>query len=381
MSGCKSFYRVSLLLVVAFVCSSNGIDIDVGCRAEKAKMDLDLMHLFLEVHKSCTSGGLWRNIQCESRNKCQCVYVDSGKPMFGVDNYTTKDKLDNISNCPIKSSERSQDTCIDPPVQYPCIAARTKYFFNRVSGSCEEVQGKSCFGFYTLQQCQDRCGVSKCEQPINNGNSCGTGGSGIRYRFDRIRQACAAFYYNGCGGNENRFRTKWGCEQDCRSKSQVTLKLSLRNPNQQYNLTLPQWIATKEHLKNGNVLDRTRFNSIKEHATSVVPLSQLDDTLRSVVTIEWKNPKAERICKLPAKTGMCRAYFRRWFYDYKSGICKEFIYGGCMANENNFVHKGDCEEMCLGVTTPKSLQSRSQKSPSTGGAVTENSKEIVWTYQ
>ena len=43
------------------------------------------------------------------------------------------------------------------------------------------------------------------------------------------------------------------------------------------------------------------------------------------------------------------AYFPRWYYDTNKGKCEPFIYGGCMANANNFKTKDKCEETCSGI--------------------------------
>ena len=55
------------------------------------------------------------------------------------------------------------------------------------------------------------------------------------------------------------------------------------------------------------------------------------------------------ICSLPKKPGLCMAYFPRWYYDTNKGKCEPFIYGGCMANANNFKTKDKCEETCSGI--------------------------------
>ncbi|KAF7632451.1 hypothetical protein Mgra_00008146 [Meloidogyne graminicola] len=39
-------------------------------------------------------------------------------------------------------------------------------------------------------------------------------------------------------------------------------------------------------------------------------------------------------CYLPKIVGPCKAYFTRWWFN--NGVCKEFIYGGCKGNDNNF---------------------------------------------
>lgn len=56
--------------------------------------------------------------------------------------------------------------------------------------------------------------------------------------------------------------------------------------------------------------------------------------------------KSETVCDLPADTGMCRGYFPKFYFDKSTGSCREFIYGGCGGNENNFERIDECEETC-----------------------------------
>ncbi|NXG39579.1 EPPI protein, partial [Dromaius novaehollandiae] len=41
-------------------------------------------------------------------------------------------------------------------------------------------------------------------------------------------------------------------------------------------------------------------------------------------------------CGLPAPTGRCAGYVRRFFYNGTAGECQAFLYGGCGGNPNNF---------------------------------------------
>uniref|UniRef100_A0A674MS54 BPTI/Kunitz inhibitor domain-containing protein n=1 Tax=Takifugu rubripes TaxID=31033 RepID=A0A674MS54_TAKRU len=48
-------------------------------------------------------------------------------------------------------------------------------------------------------------------------------------------------------------------------------------------------------------------------------------------------------CRLPMKVGSCRAAFPKFYYDVTNQSCRDFIYGGCEANANNFDSKEECE--------------------------------------
>lgn len=54
-----------------------------------------------------------------------------------------------------------------------------------------------------------------------------------------------------------------------------------------------------------------------------------------------KNP-----CHLPEAPGPCRALLRRYYFDTKSHHCKQFYYGGCHGNPNNFRTLGQCHARC-----------------------------------
>ncbi|KAG6445181.1 hypothetical protein O3G_MSEX003791 [Manduca sexta] len=55
---------------------------------------------------------------------------------------------------------------------------------------------------------------------------------------------------------------------------------------------------------------------------------------------------AGNICFLPLEVGVCRALFFRYGYDPAIKACKEFMYGGCQGNANNFKTLEECQEAC-----------------------------------
>uniref|UniRef100_A0A670K6L4 BPTI/Kunitz inhibitor domain-containing protein n=1 Tax=Podarcis muralis TaxID=64176 RepID=A0A670K6L4_PODMU len=51
-------------------------------------------------------------------------------------------------------------------------------------------------------------------------------------------------------------------------------------------------------------------------------------------------------CKLPKNVGRCKASFTRFFFNVETLKCEEFIFGGCKANENNFLNENECYQEC-----------------------------------
>ena len=52
------------------------------------------------------------------------------------------------------------------------------------------------------------------------------------------------------------------------------------------------------------------------------------------------------VCLLPPDPGPCEGYFPRFHFDPDTGDCREFIYGGCQGNDNNFKTREECVARC-----------------------------------
>jgi hypothetical protein len=51
-------------------------------------------------------------------------------------------------------------------------------------------------------------------------------------------------------------------------------------------------------------------------------------------------------CSMSPEHGPCGARLTRWHYDFSSGSCVSFSYGGCHGNVNNFVSEQACRRYC-----------------------------------
>lgn len=62
-----------------------------------------------------------------------------------------------------------------------------------------------------------------------------------------------------------------------------------------------------------------------------------------------KTNKTDEICGKPKDAGPCKAIHPRFYFDSNEQNCKEFNYGGCLGNQNNFEELSECEDKCGNV--------------------------------
>nr|XP_020662657.1 eppin-like [Pogona vitticeps] len=54
------------------------------------------------------------------------------------------------------------------------------------------------------------------------------------------------------------------------------------------------------------------------------------------------------LCKLPPAVGPCKARMPKFYYNWASKRCEQFIYGGCRGNLNRFDRREQCQRACGG---------------------------------
>uniref|UniRef100_A0A915E6B1 Papilin n=1 Tax=Ditylenchus dipsaci TaxID=166011 RepID=A0A915E6B1_9BILA len=114
---------------------------------------------------------------------------------------------------------------------------------------------------------------------------CSCGGQFVRWSWNNEAKNCETFSYTGCNGNGNNFGSREECLSFC-------------------------------HLQ-------------------VVPPKKVE-----VVDLD-------NVCEADIDIGDCTASFMRYAFDKSTGECRQFQYGGCGGNGNNFPSLADCKKKCL----------------------------------
>ncbi|KFD63705.1 hypothetical protein M514_06583, partial [Trichuris suis] len=135
---------------------------------------------------------------------------------------------------------------------------------------------------------------SICRFPKDRG-PCGN--FDLRFFYDAEEGECRYFFYSGCGGNRNNFKSLSDCQKFC-------------------------------------------IRGLKSTAPDDVPAT----TARFVPD---PPPKVENKCNFPRDAGSCKESHQRWYYNTVEEKCEPFIYSGCGGNPNNFDSMLGCQETCL----------------------------------
>ncbi|KAG8186993.1 hypothetical protein JTE90_005765 [Oedothorax gibbosus] len=166
----------------------------------------------------------------------------------------------------------------------------------------------------------------------------------VNWYYDSSDGVCKEFYYGGCRGNQNRFKTRKECETSC-FKAQDVCSLSMVKGA--CSGTFTQWYYDKdkedclEFVFTGCQGNANRFNS-KESCYQRCRREKLVTTQAPVVS--------DDVCLLPQEPGPCVGYYPMFYYDPLDNNCKSFVYSGCEGNGNRFAKRAECEGQCIKKT-------------------------------
>ncbi|XP_070527125.1 papilin isoform X2 [Cardiocondyla obscurior] len=284
-------------------------------------------------------------------NRKQCGQFVYGGCLGNANKFKTREECEKLCVTP-----DDIDPCEQSKEPGPCAGNFTKWYFNRESQTCEQFVYGGCKAndnnFPTEIACHQQClqpGRRKdiCTLPRAEG-TCMEKQS--RWYFDQSENRCMPFYYTGCNGNKNNFASRDACEFDCPPKMEQDICLLPALLGECHNYT-QRWYydSYEQHCRQfyyggcgGN-----ENNFVTEH--DCVNRCEIASTTSSLPgQIEFRL----ELCFLPDEHGPCSENQIKWFYDSRDGVCKQFRYGGCQSNGNNFNTREECEYRCGEVQDP-----------------------------
>ena len=180
------------------------------------------------------------------------------------------------------------------------------------ASACEE--GQTPKTGYTFDSSFRKCKkISTCDQ------------SGVFSSEATCEKVCAAYYIDTDEGHP-------GCQAIDSSIKVVDRCM----PVKKYRFS-PAKGKCLDFSRKGCKLNEDSFASVDECEATCSPKSSNDNAY----------PGKTDDCNLPAQTGPCRARMPRFFYDSNTGFCRQFFYGGCQSNGNNFADEASCIEACV----------------------------------
>ncbi|XP_025834692.1 papilin-like [Agrilus planipennis] len=255
---------------------------------------------------------------------CQCHTFQFGCCPDGV----TAAKGPHKQGCGCQNTEFGCCSDDQTPAKGPnyegCGCDSTKY------GCCldgvTEATGENFEGCdEVLTKLQDSCTLRKERGSCRNYT--------VKWFFDMEYGGCSRFWYGGCEGNENRFRTRDECQEICVEPQGTDRCLlpKVAGPCEGY---YPMWYYDTERkqcaqfIYGGCLGNNNRFETREECSELCVR----DDSVDA--------------CEQPKEEGPCRGHYRRWYFSKESQTCEQFRYGGCKANNNNFPTEDACKQRC-----------------------------------
>lgn len=261
-----------------------------------------------------------------------------------------------------------------------CDERITKWWHNDLYKRCVPFEYRGCGGndnsFNSQEECENRCGVTVSQSqpfspvqpyyPIRPGPPLPTPGidqctigqdrglpcSGnrtveLRWSFDLETHSCARFYYLGCGGSANNFRSESECLSAC--GHHITRGIASQSVSPSPPSYPPQVISPPSTSSPSPSLSSPSSNWPETPMERPVqpPRTWPDVPNYNQYPSNEKNENFPLLsCILPKDPGSGSDSSITWYYDPMDGVCKTFYYTGSGGNGNRFPSRKECEVKC-----------------------------------
>ena len=120
-------------------------------------------------------------------------------------------------------------------------------------------------------------------------------------------------------------------------------------------LSLTLALADEEHLESEDKTpDLTTDTTIM--FTNRDDFLNHEETTKNATRVHPIEEKTTHVCQIPADPGPCTGELIKFFYDSTALRCRQFIYGGCEGNKNNFGTEADCMQTCAHTFVDQGLR-------------------------
>ncbi|WKY11925.1 hypothetical protein Q1695_003474 [Nippostrongylus brasiliensis] len=182
--------------------------------------------------------------------------------------------------------------------------------------------------------------VNRCLHPRDPGNC---RGQFIRWYWDNERKICDVFTYTGCQGNGNNYASREECLAICHKEATPVVSNDFSN-------------VCKNDVDAGEcngVFQRFAFDTESGECRPFT-YGGCGGNGNNFATLAECRIKCQKValspgnlCEHDIEVGECSGVFVRFGYDKSNNDCRQFTYGGCGGNGNNFATIQECRNVCV----------------------------------
>ncbi|XP_030597514.1 tissue factor pathway inhibitor 2 isoform X2 [Archocentrus centrarchus] len=156
-----------------------------------------------------------------------------------------------------------------------------------------------------------------------------------RYYYNTITQKCEVFYYGGCQGNANNFKSYQECHKTCYKIPKVPPICRVPKDEGPCRALLPSYFFNMTTMQ----CEPFSYGGCQGNSNRFQNLASC---------MEYCSPKQfpPVLCREPLDKGKCSASITRYYYNAATKMCEEFVYSGCGGSNNNFVSLQGCMDVC-----------------------------------